>query len=110
AASQQARSVSVDGVGSILAVGDFHGVVDFDTYKLTDAMNGSGFFVKLSPAGAVSTASQEGGTNVQSAGLFQIAVDSLGERLIAGHFSGPFTFCTGSDMPMSEGYIEMLDS
>ena len=83
-----ATSVSVDSSGNILVAGNFYGTMSNlgAANNIPSAGAADGYLVKLSASGAVQWAKPIGGTSYDSAA--SVSVDSSGNVLVAGTFSG----------------------
>ena len=92
--NEETLSIAVDGSGNIISSGYFNGTADFNpgagTESLTSLGSIDGFVSKLDSAGNFLWAKRignSGGDNAKS-----VAVDSNGNVLIAGDFSGTVDF------------------
>lgn len=92
--NEETLSIAVDGNGNIISSGFFNGTVDFNpgagTESLTSLGSIDGFVSKLDSAGNflwAKSIGNSGGDNAKS-----VAVDSNGNVLIAGDFSGTVDF------------------
>ena len=90
-------SVAVDGGGNLLVTGSFQGTVDFDpgagTLGLTSAGLQDIFAWKLTSGGDLAWAARAGGTSSDYGR--GVAVDSSGNVLVTGYFSGTADFDSG---------------
>jgi hypothetical protein len=95
-----AASVAVDGMGSPVMTGNFSGSVDFGGGPLTSSSASDMFLAKLTAAGAYIWARQFGstGTNILPT---SVAVDSTGDAVVIGNFSGAVDFGSGQLMGSS---------
>ncbi len=85
--SESGRNVAVDGSGNVVVVGSFTSpTITLGSITLTLLNGGYNFFVaKLTPTGTWQWANSAGGNNGDYA--TNVAVDSSGNVVIAGHFS-----------------------
>lgn len=73
--------------GGAVVVGTFDGVVDFGGTTLTSIAGPDGFMVRLSETGETLSVLQ-----LENADVRAVALDDLGQLLIAGDFKGPTKF------------------
>jgi hypothetical protein len=94
ASAQGATSIAVDSSGDVLLAGGFNGVVDFGGGPLTSAGGADIFVAKLrAEDGKHLWSKRFGDASVQSAS--SVAVDSMGNVLVAGYFNGGVDFGNG---------------
>ncbi|MFN5317973.1 MAG: SBBP repeat-containing protein [Bacteroidia bacterium] len=95
-----ANSIGLDSQGNVYTAGVFSGTADFDPgpgSSLLSSEGGSDVFVtKFDNAGNLLWAKQFGGANDDLAAEGDIAVDSAGNVLITGYFSGTVDFDPGA--------------
>ena len=96
----EARSIKVDTSGNVYLTGNFAGTVDFDpdaatTTNLTSAGSADIYVSKLNSAGAFQWAQNFGGTGNDQG--YSVAVDSTGNVLTTGLFSGAVDFDPGTN-------------
>lgn len=94
--ADQANSVSVDSSGNVYVTGYFSGTVDFNpspstTSNLVTAGAWDAFVLKLSSTGAFAWAESFGSASGNDSGT-AIAVDSSGNPVVSGFFTGTVDF------------------
>lgn len=93
-AQQGERSAAVDYAGNVVVLGSFQGTLDFGGGPLTSAGSNDVFVTKQTAAGAFFWSKRFGASgDDQGTG---VAVDSLGNVLIAGFFTGSIDFGGGA--------------
>jgi len=93
-AQQRALSVATDGSGNVLLAGGYAGTLTLGMSTiLTSAGGEDGFLAKLNSIGAVIWAKSFGDAAEQHASV--VAVDSLGNVLVAGQMDGSVDFGAG---------------
>ncbi|MEP7122182.1 MAG: SBBP repeat-containing protein [Byssovorax sp.] len=110
AADQLGWSIAVDSMDSVLVMGDFEGSIDFGGKPLVSAGSGDIFVVKLDMNG-VHQWSKSFGDGMEQAGR-GVAVDSAGDVLLTGSFTGSVNF-GGSSLTSVNGrdvFVAKLDS
>ncbi len=89
-------AITTDGTGNIYAAGVFVGSVDFDpgpaTFNLTATGSPSAYVAKYAPSGELVWARATGGGRLQAR---SVAVDSAGNVLVCGGFTGTVDFDPG---------------
>ena len=110
--SDFATSVSVDSNGSILVTGNFDGTTtSLGAFNLTSAGSGDGYMAKFDTNGNVLWAKPIGGVSADAAS--SVGVDSSGNVLVAGNFTGTTTSLGNYNMPStggSDGYVAKFDT
>jgi hypothetical protein len=110
--SQAPWGATSDAVGNSYVAGFFNGTLEFGAPSLSSAKPGM-YVAKLDPTGKVLWARQSGGT-AQFASLFGgVAVDSVGNVVVAGSLSGIFSFgphTLGSAQGKFDGFVVKYDS
>jgi hypothetical protein len=104
-----ARSVAVDGMGNVIAVGHFNGLLDFAGTMFTSADSGQStdlFVVKLDAAGAVVWAKAIGDNSSQFA--VAVTVDAAGDIYLTGGIQGTANFGGGSCNITSAGGYDVF--
>jgi chitodextrinase len=94
AGSDSARSVAVDGSGNSVMAGYFSGTADFGGGNLTSAGGFDIVIAKYSAAGNHIWSKRFGGTGDET--VNRIALDSNGNVLVVGYFTGTADFGGGS--------------
>ena len=94
AQDQSAKGVAVDGAGNVFVVGKFEGVVDFGGGPLTSSGSTDAYLVKLDPLGNHLWSKRFG--DAQSQAATSVAVDGMGNVIMAGHLSGSANFGGGT--------------
>jgi chitodextrinase len=87
------HGVAVDGSGNAVVTGEFTGTVGFGGGSLTSAGDVDIFVVKYSSAGVYAWSKRFGGTGTDRG--YGVAVDSTGNVLVTGYFSGTVDFGGG---------------
>jgi hypothetical protein len=103
ASEQIGKAIAIDNMGNVLVTGSFSGVVDFGGGPLASASGTDIFIAKLDPNGAHLWSQRFGGAGD---GIGEaIAIDSVGNVLVTGSFSGvvdfgggPLTSAGGTDI------------
>ena len=93
AGPQAARSLAVDGAGSVVIAGELTGTVDFGDGPRTASEGVAVFAAKLDAAGSPVWSKVFGESG--SSSLKKIAVDGAGNVLLAGEFTGGIDFGSG---------------
>ncbi|WP_437571041.1 hypothetical protein [Sorangium sp. So ce542] len=110
AAQQYGYGVTVDGAGSVIAIGSFAGSADFGTGTKTSAGQTDIFVAKYDSAGTSLWSNTYGDTADQYG--YAVASDATGNVFIVGYFSSTLTF-GGEVLSSSGGYdifVGKLDS
>jgi hypothetical protein len=84
-ADQAATAVAVDGDGNVIVAGSFAGILDFGSGPLTSVQAQDVFVAKLSPTGEALWSRSFPCNHSRVTG---VAVDSIGEILVAGYSEG----------------------
>jgi hypothetical protein len=116
--NDEGSSIEVDASGNIYSVGVFQGTLDFDpgagTANLTSAGFTEGYISKLDSSGNYLWAKAIGGTDYDQANV--VSLDSSGNPLIGGYFSGTVDFDPGAGInsitaaQVSDGYVLKLSA
>lgn len=102
---QQGNDIAVDATGNVLVTGLFFGAMDLGGGPLTSAGNADVFVAKLDPGGAHVWSKRFGDPAYQEGRA--IAVDGLGNVVMAGYFFGVLDVVGGSPM-MSAGASDLF--
>jgi hypothetical protein len=95
-ADQDGRGVAFDGLGNVWASGDFVGTIDFGCGTLLAAgTNDNAYLAELDPTGACVVAKRYGDGSAPGAFGRSVAVDGMGNVLLAGDFGGAIEFGGG---------------
>ena len=92
--NQHAKAAAVDASGNVIVAGDFWGTVDFGGGALTDAGDEDIFVAKFGPDGAHLWSKRFGDVDAQYAQ--SVAIDALGNVIVAGDFWGSVDFGGGA--------------
>jgi Beta-propeller repeat len=93
AGAQAGKGVTVDSQGNVIVTGDIAGKVDFGGGELTSAGATDVLLLKLDPAGAHVYSKLFGNASAQNAAA--VAVDAVGNMVIAGSAAGKVDFGGG---------------
>lgn len=94
AGTQAASSAAIDSEGNVVLAGSFAGAIDFGGGSLVSAGGSDIFVAKLTEAGAHVWSKRFGDSSAQTAS--SIAVDSEGNVVVAGSFTGSVDFGGGA--------------
>jgi hypothetical protein len=92
--NQHAKAAAVDASGNVIVAGDFWGTVDFGGGALTDAGDEDIFVAKFGPDGAQLWSKRFGDVDAQY--TQSVAIDALGNVIVAGDFWGSVDFGGGA--------------
>jgi hypothetical protein len=98
------NDIAVDGSGNAWLTGQIHGTADFGPYTLNSFGDYDIFAAKLDPDGNFIWAVNAGGTSYDYG--YAIAVDSVGNACLTGHFYGTASF--GSYSFTSSGHDDIF--
>ena len=108
--SDDAQSIAIDPSGNAFVAGCFYGTADFDPGSGIDSHTSNGdydvFLSKFDSAGEFLWSTTWGGANPLGDYPSSVAIDALGNALVAGAFGDTVDFDPGSgvDSHMSSGY------
>jgi hypothetical protein len=109
AATQYGQGIAVDGAGNVFVVGDFNGTVSFGGPVLSSGAAAELFVAKLDASGNYLWSKRFGDADTSGAG---VAVDLVGNVLVAGRFEGTIDFGGGplASLGVGDVFVAKLDT
>ncbi|MBK9264697.1 MAG: nucleotide-binding protein [Polyangiaceae bacterium] len=105
---QYGKSVAADAMGNVYVSGHFYGVLDLGAGPMT-ATSLDGFLAKFDPAGNLLWSKHFSGTSSQKA--LAVAVDGMGNVVVAGNFLGSVDFGGGPLTAMdADAFVAKYDA